>query len=231
MCFVIDDTISQLIMLQVKFLINWASAGWNNDAVTALRGWEELRLVKRHGKKVRARGLSAGREQSKALRNHVWKGVYSQGSHGEWKYICHPEGRLPAGDPGCGTITSEKKVWRKLEVAVRGQCGQGGQELGAWGSDTLAVLFVVVVFIFCCLILQSWIGFHTRLWNNNVNQQQLYMHPFPPKPLPQPHPSRPQRASDWAPQLHSNLSPAIHPTHDSVYTSMLPSPFVPLSEK
>ena len=103
MCFVIDDTISQLIMLQVKFLINWASAGWNNETVTVLRGWEELRLVKRPRKKVRVRGLSVN-------------------SHGEWKYICYPEGRLPAGDPGCGTITSEKKVWRKLEVGGRGQC-------------------------------------------------------------------------------------------------------------
>ena len=48
-------------------------------------------------KEVRARGLSAGSEQSKALRNHVGKGVYSPNSHGGWKYICHPEGRLPAG--------------------------------------------------------------------------------------------------------------------------------------
>lgn len=54
--------------------------------------------------------LSVGSERSKALRNHVGKGVCSQNSHGEWKYICYPEGRLPAGDPGYGTITSEKKV-------------------------------------------------------------------------------------------------------------------------
>lgn len=174
MCFVIDDTISQLIMLQVKFLINWASAWWNNDAVIALRGWEELRLVKRHRKKweredylrevskVKLWGIRSGRvctAQIAMVNGNI--------------FVIQREG-CQLGDLGCGTITSEKKVWRKLEVAGRGQCGQGGQELGGWGSDTLAV----VVFIFCCLIFYNLGWLPHKIVNVNVNQQQLYMYPF-----------------------------------------------------
>lgn len=147
MCFVIDDTISQLIMLQVKFLINWASVWWNN-AVTSLRGWEELRLVKRHRKKWEREDCL--REVSKVKLWGIMSGRVCTAQIAMVDgniFVIQREG-CQLGDLGCGTITSEKKVWRKLEVAGRGQCGQGGQELGGWGSDTLAV----VVFIFCCLI-------------------------------------------------------------------------------
>lgn len=64
---------------------------------------------------------------------------------------------------------------------------------------------------------------------SNTNQP-LYIHPLtsPLSRIPHPVPPAHHRAPDWAPVLHSNLSPAIYPTLDSVYMLMLLSPFVPL---
>ena len=47
--------------------------------------------------------------------------------------------------------------------------------------------------------------------------------------IPSLQPSGHHRVPDWAPLLHSNFSPAIHLTPDSVYMLMLLSPFVSLS--
>ena len=90
MCFVIDDTISQLIMLQVKFLINWASAGWNNDAVTALRGWEELRLkeAKKEGESER---IVCGHSKMPLYLhlNCIWTSTRVGGVEPAWKEKMH----------------------------------------------------------------------------------------------------------------------------------------------
>lgn len=65
---------------------------------------------------------------------------------------------------------------------------------------------------------------------SNTNQP-LYIHPLasPLSRIPHPVPPAHHRAPDWAPVLHSHLSPAIYPTPDSVYMLMLLSPFVPLT--
>ena len=64
----------------------------------------------------------------------------------------------------------------------------------------------------------------------NTNQP-LYIHPLPSplSPIPHPVPTAHHRAPDWTPVLHSNFSPAICPTPDSVYMLMLLSLFVPLT--
>lgn len=50
-------------------------------------------------------------EPSTIFRNRAVKGVFCRNRHGEWKHICLPAGRQPAGDLGCGAIMSEENVW------------------------------------------------------------------------------------------------------------------------
>lgn len=61
-----------------------------------------------------------GSEQSTICRNCDGKSVYSRNSYGEWKHICHPEGRLPDGNLGGGAIMSEEKcdVGLSLQVGI-----------------------------------------------------------------------------------------------------------------
>ena len=61
-----------------------------------------------------------GSEQSTIFRNRDGKDVYSRNSYCEWKHICHPEGRLPAGNLGGGAIMSEERcdIGLRLQVGV-----------------------------------------------------------------------------------------------------------------